>query len=247
MTQRPQDRFVGTSIPDPGFSADDGTADPGLRALLAAADGSEESDERIGAAVLRARLLVPVVAVLDEADIGADGLRREKSSHMATVSLHRPDGSAALLAFTGTDSLAAWDPAARPIAATAPRAAAAALDEGADALLLDLGSQHPHAVAGTRLVALAAGETWRPPWRDPNVAAAVHAVLLGPARDPAFSAVVAVRLAPDDGMTVVLELDPFPDVETATATAARASSALAGLDVVRSRCDNGLTVGIAAR
>jgi hypothetical protein len=246
MSHGPDERFVAKVIPDPGFSSDDGAADPALRALLAAADGSAESDEQIAAALLRARLLVPVVAVLDEAETGDDGRRREKSSHMATVTLRRPDGSAALLAFTGTDSLAGWDPAARPIAATGPRAAAAVIDEGADALLIDLGSAHPHVLVGARLESLARGLAWTPPWRDPAVASAVHAALLGAGREPAFGAVSAVRLTPDDGMTVMLELDPFPGVEAAEGLARRASAALAALDVVRARCDRGLTVGVAA-
>ena len=90
------------------------------------------------AALAGARLLVPVVAVLDEAEVGADGLRRDKDSHMATVSLLNPDGRRGLLAFTSTATLAAWQSDARPVAATSQRVAQAALQEGADAVLLDV-------------------------------------------------------------------------------------------------------------
>ena len=57
---------------------------------------------------------------------------------MATVSLLNPDGRRGLLAFTSTATLAAWQSDARPVAATSQRVAQAALQEGADAVLLDV-------------------------------------------------------------------------------------------------------------
>ena len=248
-----QDRFADKLIPDPGFSGDDGASDP---ALVAALDGAgpgagPDAEAEASAALVGARLLVPVVAVLDEAETGPDGLRREKSSHMATVSVLAPDGRRALLAFTGTDALAAWDPAARPIAATATRAAQAALTEGAAALLVHTAgsaaaSGPPHAVSGPRLAALAQGRAWVPLWRDPDVAAALHAVLLGPQRDPGFLGVAAVRLLPDDGGTVILELGEAhaASPQRCRQLAESAAAALASDPVVRERCPGGLAIGV---
>ncbi len=145
-----QERFAGVRLPDPGFAGDDGSADPALAGALAEHAAGALSSHDVVAALAGARLLVPVVAVLDEAEVGADGLRRDKDSHMATVSLLNPDGRRGLLAFTSTATLAAWQSDARPVAATSQRVAQAALQEGADAVLLDVAGPVRFPVEGAR-------------------------------------------------------------------------------------------------
>ena len=85
-----------------------------------------------------ARLLVPVVAVLGEAEVGPDGLVRDKSSDMGAVLMRGADGRTALLAFTSLDAMHRWDPDARPVPVPAQVAAQAALQDGAAALLIDV-------------------------------------------------------------------------------------------------------------
>ena len=51
----------------------------------------------------------------------------------------------------------------------APKAAAAALDEDADAILLDLGGPHPFVLEGALLRALAQGRPWVRPAEDDDV------------------------------------------------------------------------------
>ena len=110
---------------------DDGSADPVLRALLS---GGCDSEEDMLRALANSRLLVAVMAVADEiADDGSD-----KSSHMAVVSMVNSAGEKGLLAFTGLDSMAAWNPQARPVPVPARAAAEAALADGAQALVIDV-------------------------------------------------------------------------------------------------------------
>lgn len=139
----------GRSIETPqGFAGDDGRAD--ARWAAAYADPADvEALLRTGV-----RLLVPIVAVLDESDpeTGAD-----KSSHMASVSLVQDDGRRGLLAFTGIETLARWDPAARPVPVTSHQVAAAALEEGADGVLVDLAGPVRFAIDGELLLELARG------------------------------------------------------------------------------------------
>jgi SseB protein N-terminal domain len=144
----------GSDYPD-----DTGEAFPPLVAALDryAADDARYPD--VLAALGAARLLVPVVAVLGEVETGVDGLARDKSSDMATVLLQGADGRAALLAFTSTDTLAAWNAEGRPVAVPTRTAALSAVQEGADALLLDVAGPVTVAVEGEDLRALAAG--WR--------------------------------------------------------------------------------------
>ncbi len=120
-------------LPGSAFRDDDGSPDPAVRAALATGDGGTIAE------VLRAsRLLVAVVARLDVRD--EDG--GEKDSHMAVVSMVNERGERGLLAFTGIDSLSAWDPGARPVPAAAATIAEAALHDGAAAVVVDVAGPH---------------------------------------------------------------------------------------------------------
>lgn len=132
----------GRSLAGPAFPTDDGSADPVLRGLLA---GGCDSEERMLQALFSSRLLVAVMAVADE--VAEDG--SDKSSHMAVVSMVNGAGEKGLLAFTGLDSMAAWNPDARPVPVPARAAAEAALADGAQALVVD--------VAGPARVVIPAG------------------------------------------------------------------------------------------
>jgi len=144
----PSDRFAGTRIPDSAFTADDGSVDSGVAAALAAYDGGEATYAETLAVLQRARLLVPVVAVAGEAE-----------SDMATVLLTGRDGRTALLAFTGTEPLQAWDPDARPVPVGTRLAARSAAQDGADALVIDVAGPIRFVIEGDDLTAVAAGWT----------------------------------------------------------------------------------------
>jgi hypothetical protein len=136
---------------------DTGAPDPGLTDALAAYAEDPAREPVVLAALAEARLLVPVVAELGESEVGPDGLSRDKSSDMATVLMRGPDGRLALLAFSGTEPLTAWDPTARPVPVPAEQAAAAARQDGAEALVLDVAGPATFVVEGEDLVALADG------------------------------------------------------------------------------------------
>jgi SseB protein N-terminal domain len=142
-------------MPDPSGKPDLGAADPAVTAALAAYRDRTAEPAAVLAALAESRLLVPVVAVLDEAETTADGARIEKSSHMATISTTGRDGRRGLLAFTSLESLRRWKPDARPVPAPAPAVAAAALDEGASAVVVDLAGPVLFAIEGSDLAALA--------------------------------------------------------------------------------------------
>jgi hypothetical protein len=76
------------------------------------------------------------------------------------VLLTGADGRLALLAFTDLAALAAWDPGARPVPVAAHLAAATAVQEGADALVVDVAGPHTFVVGDDDLERIAAG--WRP-------------------------------------------------------------------------------------
>ncbi|WP_183094435.1 SseB family protein [Nocardioides stalactiti] len=139
---------------------DDGAADGALLSALGSWAAGSTAYPEVLAALAGARLLVPVVALLGEVEHDDAGLAHDKSSDMATVLLTAPDGRRALLSFSGIPAMRAWDPEARPVPVATPLAAATAVQEGADALVVDVGSRHAFTVAGEDLHRIAAG--WRP-------------------------------------------------------------------------------------
>lgn len=145
-------------IPDPGFADDDGSADPSVTAALAAYDADPGSRRTAALAALQdSRVLVPVLAVLGEVEYDEKGLAHDKTSDMATVLLTGRDGRTALLAFTSSSALQAWNPEARPVAVELRKAALSAIQDGADALLVDVAGPVLFAVEGDELQALAEG------------------------------------------------------------------------------------------
>ncbi len=147
------------TIPDPGFADDTGAADAALAAALASHASGAATSAEVLAVLQDARLLVPVVAVLGEVEVDEQGLAHDKSSDMAAVLVRAADGSTGLLAFTATDTMARWDPQARPVPVDARTAATAAVQDGAEALLVDLAGPATYVVDGDDLTRLAAG--WR--------------------------------------------------------------------------------------
>jgi hypothetical protein len=147
------------TIPDPGFADDAGAADPRLARALADRAAGTATSGAVLAVLQDARLLVPVVAVLGEVEVDERGLAHDKSSDMAAVLVQAPDGSTGLLAFTSTETMTRWDPQARPVPVPAATAATAAIQDGAEALLVDLAGPASYVVDGDDLRRLAAG--WR--------------------------------------------------------------------------------------
>jgi hypothetical protein len=239
------------NIPDPGFSDDDGSADPRLSAALAAWAADRTAVGPVLAALKGTRLLVPVVAVLGEVEEDSQegreapwkggggrregGLRREKTSDMAVPTL-KAGGRTALPAFTSTESLARWDPGARPVAVPLHQALQAAVHEKADTIVLDLAGPVAFELTGPALLALAEGRTTTDPLTDPAVVEAVRSAV---AAEPA---VLRAHLGPGqaDG-TLALVLDPAaPAPEAARAVAQR----LAADETLRARLVRGLDLAL---
>jgi hypothetical protein len=238
------------NIPDPGYSDDDGTADPALTAALADWAEDRKSIGPVLEALKGARLLVPVVAVLGEVTESDEtsgeasgkgggrrgsGLRREKTSDMAVPTLQAGDRRA-LPAFTSTASLARWDPQARPVAVPLHQALQAAAHEKADTVVLDLAGPVAFELTGSALLALAEGRTSADPLDDPAVTSAVRDAV---AAEPA---VLRAHLGPgraDGTLALVLASDADPaDV------ARRVAEVLAADDVLRARLVRGLDLAL---
>lgn len=126
------------------FDDDDGSADEAIR--------SAQTPEQLLQALRTGRVIAAIVATAEETDeiTGAD-----KSSHMSVVSMVSADGRRGLLAFTGLDALQRWDPIARPVPVSGTDAARAALDDGCEAMVIDVAGPSTRVLIEADLIELA--------------------------------------------------------------------------------------------
>jgi hypothetical protein len=215
------------SLPDPAFAGDDGRPDPALVNALAV-----RSVAAVQAVMVEARVFVPLVALLGASGTGAAGLRTDKSSDIAVITVQRPDGARALPAFSSLERLARWDASARPLPVEGPRAARAVYAEDAVALLVDPGAPDSVVLFGAVLLALAEGRTWLAPLEDPEVRQAIaehvpEGVRWRLAESPVADATLALTYAD-------------ATAESAAASARELAEQLAEVPLLRARLDSGI-------
>ena len=224
-----------TLTPSP-FAGDDGRVDAGLAAAL----GAGADPAPVLAALLTARVFVPVVAVAGEVD-EASGV--DEGADMALPALRSPDGRSALPLFTTVEALGRWDPAARPVPVDARRAALSAVEEGHQLLVLDAAGPVTVVLPRPAVWALAQGQAWTPSPHDPQVLAAVA--------QAAGSVPGVVAAAGEPGrraeLRVALTVAPGLDAEGLRALTSAVSAALAASEVVAERVDALELVVTAAR
>ncbi|MCO4255605.1 SseB family protein [Pseudarthrobacter cellobiosi] len=179
------------------FEDDDGTADAGYLAAVAALVDGNGDEAAVVASLATARVFIPIIAQLGEEAAGVDGLTADKQADMAMVTLKAADGRTAMPAFTSAVALAAWHPEARPVAVYAARAALSAVAEGAELLVLDPGSEVTFVVRRPAVWALAQQREWIPSYTDAALAAEMAEVTA------AFPAVRQLALLPGSGVAVL--------------------------------------------
>ncbi len=247
----PQERFTGKQIPTSPFSGDSGLGDPAVEAALRDARHDRQSRYAVVEALLGSRLFVAVVAVADTHELTTDGHQVEKDSHMATMSVQRPDGVRAMVAFTDVARLADYAPDARPQPAHAHLVAAAALQEGAQVLLINPRTDTELALDLGGVIALAQGRAWIPPAEDPEVQSDLDTRL---SRVAAEFAGMRLVVEPGEAMSslVISVYLPARAVEgvavhqpPAEAAVARVHAEIAGSDILRSRAAGGIAIRLA--
>ena len=181
-----------------GPAGDTGEADPKVTQALANWRRGAGSEHDALQALATARFLVPVVAILTVQD---QETKADKESEMALPTLIGNDGRAAIIAFTGVETMKRWRPDARPVVTPAARVWHAAVAES-QAVVIDVASPSPFVVEGARLARLAQGEPPPFPHEDPDIRAVIEAAV---AAEPAITGYI---LAPDDGSARARERVP---------------------------------------
>jgi SseB protein N-terminal domain len=192
-------------------AGDSGEADPAVTAVLAAYAAGGATEHAVLTAVAASRLLVPVVAVLAEAN--DDGT--EKETEMALPTLIGHDGRKAVIAFTGAGPVKRWRADARPVPVPAARLWPAVASEQAEAVVIDVAGPVPLVVEGARLRALASGAPPPFPYEDPDIRAQVAAVTSDFTLEPGGQ---------DADLTITMKI---PDLAAARAAAEAIAARLA--------------------
>jgi hypothetical protein len=223
--------WSGRELSPSGFETDTGAADPALRAALA----STGDDLALMRAVEASRFVVPVVAEPTAVDTSGEH-PVEAGVDMAAVTLVAPDGQRALPVFSGTDSLADWDPGARPVPVTPARAGQAAVSEGCDVIVVDVAGPATRVLRPSMVWALAQHRPWEPAHTDPFVDRSVAAAVR--AEDEITAYELEEGNPRGEGVLgVVLDLRPGLAPEQVRALASRVGERLATDGELRARID----------
>lgn len=175
------------------FAGDSGEAEPELLTALRAVTAEPLDPLRhraVVAALTQARLFAPILPTVLERSVDERGLMHDNSSEMAMVRLKSGDGREATPVFSDIPSLTAWHPDARPVPIEAERLGAAAVEEGAQLVVIDPGTPHTFLLRRPALWSFLQRHPWMPAWADATVASALHTVATG------FTWIAAVGMGP---------------------------------------------------
>lgn len=232
--------WAGRSFGHSQGSDDDGSAPAQLVNAIQRFRAGELGEAGVVDALREVRLLIPLVAAAGDLGANEHGHTVDKSQELSIVTVMGPDGRNVLPAFTSVTAMSAWNPAARPVPATAARVALAAASENTDIVVLDPTSATEFALRRPALWALAQSRPWLPSYLDADVLSAFM-----DAAEPE-PAVAAVQLAPGDPgaslagpeLIVQLSLVPGLDQRALDDVVERLQSRWAEVELIAARVDS---------
>lgn len=227
--------------PSSPFAADDGSADPQLAAALERLQAGTGSLPDVVTALARTRVLIPVLAELEVADVvvRADSAHvGDKEASAGIVALQAPDGRTALPVFSSVATMAAWRADARPVPTAVARAALSAVDEGWEVMVLDPGGPVTVLVPRPAVWALAQLVDWAPAVVAGRVDDRVRAAAAAAVTRVPQVARADVEPGRRAEVAVVLSLAPGLDRAGLDEVLARVNAALAADPTVAARVDS---------
>lgn len=232
--------WSGRSFSDNPFRDDDGTAPAEFLSALERFRAHEVGPDAVVDALRQARVLIPLVAKLGEADVNKQGVTVDKSADLSIVTVAGPDGRTVLPVFSSAAAMKVWNEDARPVPALMQRAAISAAAEGSDLIVVDPTSETEFVVRRPAVWAIAQEQPWVAPWVSPRVAEGLSGVMAE------LTDVLGMDLVPGDPearlagpeLRVVLHVAPdFGRAEIADLSR-RARELLRGSEVFRTEVDS---------
>jgi hypothetical protein len=239
--------WAGRSFEPNAFAADDGSAPAAFvealatfRALPQDSADQAAAHSAVVDAVRSSRFLIPLVAEAGDEGLNAEGLRVDKTQELAIVRVRGPEAQTVLPIFSSVTAMAVWRAAARPVPAEGLRAAASALLDNCDWVVIDATSDTEIVLRRPTLRAIAAQQPWTPPHADPQVTTEVGIAVSGDARISAFTLATgdpqATGLGPD--LIILVSLEPGLSSQDFTQLLADFSTRLGESNTLTERVDN---------
>ncbi len=161
--------WEGRELEENRFAGDDGSAPEELISAMSGFRAGNLGQSDVVDAIRVSRLLVPLLAQLGESEIGANGLKVDKSAELSIVTVKAPDDQDALVVFSSVVAMQRWNPSARPVPTDAIRVCLAAASQLSTRVVIDPGSETEFVIRRPAIARIAQSLDWLPAELNPLV------------------------------------------------------------------------------
>jgi hypothetical protein len=154
--------WEGRELEENRFAGDDGFAPEEFITAMSGFRAGDLGQADVVDALRVSRLLVPLVAQLGESEIGANGLKVDKSAELSIVTVKAPDDQEALVVFSSVAAMQRWNPSARPVPTDAIRVCLAAASQLSTRVVIDPGSETEFVIRRPAIARIAQSLDWQP-------------------------------------------------------------------------------------
>ena len=161
--------WEGRELEENRFAGDDGSAPEEFVTAISGFRSGDLGQANVVDALRVSRLLVPLLAQLGESEIGANGLKMDKSAELSIVTVKAPDDQDALVVFSSVAAMQRWNPSARPVPTDAIRVCLAAASQLSTRVVIDPGSETEFVIRRPAIARIAQSLAWQPAALNPAV------------------------------------------------------------------------------
>jgi hypothetical protein len=161
--------WEGRELEENRFAGDDGSAPKEFVTAISGFRSGDLGQADVVDALRVSRLLVPLLAQLGESEIGANGLKIDKSAELSIVTVKAPDDQDALVVFSSVAAMQRWNPSARPVPTDAIRVCLAAASQLSTRVVIDPGSDTEFVIRRPAIAQIAQSLDWQPAELNPSV------------------------------------------------------------------------------
>jgi hypothetical protein len=161
--------WEGRELEENRFAGDDGSAPEEFVTAISGFRSGNLGQADVVNALRVSRLLVPLLAQLGDSEIGANGLKVDKSAELSIVTVKAPDDQDALVVFSSVAAMQRWNPSARPVPTDAIRACLAAASQLSTRVVIDPGSETEFVLRRPAIARIAQSLDWQPAELNPSV------------------------------------------------------------------------------
>ena len=161
--------WAGRELEENRFAGDDGSAPKELITAISGFRSGDLGQADVVDSLRVSRLLVPLLAQLGASEIGANGLKIDKSAELSIVTVKAPDDQDALVVFSSVAAMQRWNPSARPVPTDAIRVCLAAASQLSTRVVIDPGSETQFVIRRPAIARIAQSLDWQPAELNPAV------------------------------------------------------------------------------